>query len=149
MNLAQIVVYSPLRALTRTLCRVHDEELARIPRTGPLLIVANHVNFLDAPIFYTHLIPRDVTGFAKIETWKNPAICFLFTLGGAIPIRRGVVDRTAIGLAREVLRSGRILAVYAFHAGSACIAARHASRWFRSSYAHMWTTMFCGPISGV
>jgi 1-acyl-sn-glycerol-3-phosphate acyltransferase len=111
MNLAQIVVYSPLRALTRTLCRVHDEELARIPRTGPLLIVANHVNFLDAPIFYTHLIPRDVTGFAKIETWKNPAIGFLFTLGGAIPIRRGVVDRTAIGLAREVLRSGRILAV--------------------------------------
>jgi 1-acyl-sn-glycerol-3-phosphate acyltransferase len=111
MNLAQTVVYSPLRALGRTLCRVHDEELRRIPQTGPLLIVANHVNFLDVPIFYTHLVPRDVTGFAKVETWKNPALGILFSLGGAIPIRRGAVDRTAIGRAREVLRGGRILAV--------------------------------------
>jgi 1-acyl-sn-glycerol-3-phosphate acyltransferase len=111
MNLAQTVVYSPLRALGRTLCRVHDEELRRIPRTGPLLIVANHVNFLDVPIFYTHLIPRDVTGFAKIETWKNPALGVLFSLGGAIPIRRGAVDRTAIGRACDALRAGRILAV--------------------------------------
>jgi 1-acyl-sn-glycerol-3-phosphate acyltransferase len=111
MNLAQTVVYSPLRALGRTLCRVHDEELARIPHQGPLLIVVNHVNFLDAPIFYTHLIPRPVTGFAKVETWRNPAIGILFSLSGAIPIRRGVVDRTAIGLAREALQSGKILAI--------------------------------------
>ncbi|MBN1440129.1 MAG: 1-acyl-sn-glycerol-3-phosphate acyltransferase [Anaerolineales bacterium] len=111
MNIAQTVVYSPIRALGRTLCRVHDEELARIPHQGPLLIVANHVNFLDVPIFYTHLIPRSVTGFAKIETWKNPAIGLLFSLGGAIPIRRGVVDRTAFGRARDALRAGRILAI--------------------------------------
>jgi 1-acyl-sn-glycerol-3-phosphate acyltransferase len=111
MNLAQTVVYYPIRALGRTLCRVHDSELAKIPHQGPLLIVANHVNFLDVPIFYTHLIPRSVTGFAKIETWNNPALGFFFSLGGAIPIRRGEVDRTAIGRARAVLRSGRILAV--------------------------------------
>jgi len=111
MNLAQTVVYSPIRALSRTLCRVHDIELAKIPHDGPLLLVANHVNFLDVPLFYTHLIPRSVTGFAKIETWNNPALGFFFSLGGAIPIHRGLVDRTAIGRAREVLRSGRILAV--------------------------------------
>jgi 1-acyl-sn-glycerol-3-phosphate acyltransferase len=111
MNLAQTVIYSPLRVLGRTLCRVHDEEIWKIPRQGPLLLVANHVNFLDVPIFYTHLIPRSVTGFAKMETWNNPALGFLFSLGGAIPIRRGEVDRTAIGRARDVLRSGRILAI--------------------------------------
>jgi 1-acyl-sn-glycerol-3-phosphate acyltransferase len=111
MNLAQSVVFPPLRVLGRTLCRVHDEELARIPHQGPLLIVANHVNFLDVPIFYTHLIPRSVTGFAKIETWNNPALGLFFTIGGAIPIRRGAVDRTAIGQARDALRAGRILAI--------------------------------------
>jgi 1-acyl-sn-glycerol-3-phosphate acyltransferase len=52
-----------------------------------------------------------VTGFAKVETWRNPAIGILFSLSGAIPIRRGVVDRTAIGLAREALQSGKILAI--------------------------------------
>jgi 1-acyl-sn-glycerol-3-phosphate acyltransferase len=111
MNLAQSVVFPPIRVLGRTLCRVHDEELAAIPSRGPLILVANHVNFLDVPIFYTHLIPRSVTGFAKIETWNNPALGLFFTLGGAIPIRRGEIDRTAIGRAREVLRSGRILAI--------------------------------------
>jgi 1-acyl-sn-glycerol-3-phosphate acyltransferase len=111
MNRTLTVVYSPIRALGRTLCRVHDEEMAKIPHTGPLILVANHVNFLDVPIFYTHLMPRSVTGFAKIETWKNPALGLFFSLGGAIPIRRGEVDRTAIGRARDVLRAGRILAI--------------------------------------
>jgi 1-acyl-sn-glycerol-3-phosphate acyltransferase len=105
------LVLSPVRAIGRILCRVHDEELAKIPHEGPLLLVANHVNFLDVPILYTHLMPRQVTGFAKVETWNNPAIGFFFSLGGAIPIRRGQVDRTAIGRAREVLHSGRILAI--------------------------------------
>jgi 1-acyl-sn-glycerol-3-phosphate acyltransferase len=111
MNLAQTAVYMPIRILARILFRVHDEELARIPHQGPLILVANHVNFSDVPVFYTHLIPRPVTGFAKIENWNNPALGFLFSLGGAIPIRRGAVDRTAIGRALEVLRSGRILAI--------------------------------------
>jgi 1-acyl-sn-glycerol-3-phosphate acyltransferase len=111
MNRTLTILISPIRALGRTLCRVHDEELAGIPHAGPLLLVANHVNFLDVPIFYTALMPRSVTGFAKIETWNNPALGFFFSLGGAIPIRRGVVDRTAIGRAREVLHSGKILAI--------------------------------------
>jgi 1-acyl-sn-glycerol-3-phosphate acyltransferase len=111
MNLAQTAVYIPLRILGRILFRVHAEELAKIPHQGPLILVANHVNFADVPIFYTHLIPRPVTGFVKIENWSNPALGFLFSLGGAIPIRRGAVDRTAIGGALEVLRSGRILAL--------------------------------------
>jgi 1-acyl-sn-glycerol-3-phosphate acyltransferase len=111
MNLKQRIVYYPIRILGRILFRVHADELARLPHQGPMIIVANHVNFADVPIFYTHLIPRPVTGFAKIENWNNPALGFLFSLGGAIPIRRGAVDRTAIGRALEVLRSGRMLAV--------------------------------------
>jgi 1-acyl-sn-glycerol-3-phosphate acyltransferase len=104
-------VYFPIRVLGRTLCRVDDADLKKIPGQGPLILVANHVNFLDVPIFYTHLMPRSVTGFAKKETWNNPALGFFFSLGGAIPIHRGMVDRTAIGRAREVLHSGGILAI--------------------------------------
>jgi 1-acyl-sn-glycerol-3-phosphate acyltransferase len=111
MNLAQMAVFIPIRILSRILFRVHDEELPKIPHHGPLILVANHVNFADVPIFYTHLIPRSVTGFTKIENWNNPAFGFLFSLGGAIPIRRGLVDRTAIVGALDVLRSGRILAI--------------------------------------
>jgi 1-acyl-sn-glycerol-3-phosphate acyltransferase len=111
MNLAQRLVYYSIRVASRTLCRVHDEEMQKIPHTGPLIIIANHVNFLDVPLLYTHLIPRPVTGFAKAENWNNPAMGALFSLGGAIPIRRGMVDRDAIERALVALQAGQILAL--------------------------------------
>lgn len=111
MNLRQRVVYTPLRLIGRTICRVDDRDIAKIPLHGPLIIVANHVNFLDVPLLYTHLQPRSVTGFAKIETWKNPAIGALFSIAQAIPIRRGVVDRSAVRQALEALKKGQILAL--------------------------------------
>jgi 1-acyl-sn-glycerol-3-phosphate acyltransferase len=128
MNLAQMAVYLPMRILGRILFRVHDEELVKIPHHGPMILVANHVNFADVPIFYTHLIPRSVTGFAKIENWNNPAMGFLFSLGGAIPIHRGAVDRTAIVGALEVLRSGRILAIApeGTRSGDGCLQKGHS-----------------------
>jgi 1-acyl-sn-glycerol-3-phosphate acyltransferase len=111
MNLSQKLLYYPLRFASRTLCRVHDGEMDKIPHIGPLIIIANHVNFLDVPLLYTHLLPRPVTGFAKVENWSNPALGMLFSMGGAIPIRRGAVDRDAIERALVVLQAGQILAI--------------------------------------
>jgi len=73
--------------------------------------VANHVNFLDAPVVYTHLQPRRVTGLVKAETWDNPFMAYLFTTWGGIPIRRGEPDRVALGQALEALDAGKIVAV--------------------------------------
>jgi 1-acyl-sn-glycerol-3-phosphate acyltransferase len=111
MNLTQRVIYTPLHYLGRSLCCVHDAELAKVPAHGPLILVANHINFLDVPILYTHLMPRPVSGFAKVETWKNPAIGLLFSLANAIPLRRELIDRSALDLALQKLREGHILAI--------------------------------------
>ncbi len=78
---------------------------------GPLILAVNHVNFLDAPIFMTHLQPRNVTALVKEETWKNPFMGALFNLWGGIPIKRGEVDRNAYNLARTSLNEGKILAI--------------------------------------
>ena len=90
---------------------VDDVELVKIPMKGPLIIAVNHVNFLDAPIFMTHLQPRNVTALVKEETWKNPFMGALFNLWGGIPIKRGEVDRNAYNLARTSLTEGKILAI--------------------------------------
>jgi 1-acyl-sn-glycerol-3-phosphate acyltransferase len=111
MTLPTTVINSTIKGLTRLLCRIDDGQLSRVPNQGPLIIVSNHINFLEVPLLYTHLQPRQVTGFAKAETWDNPAMGFLFNLWQAIPLRRGEADINAMRLALKALQNGKILAV--------------------------------------
>ncbi len=111
MTVRARLVNGTIRGLTRLLCRVDDAELARVPECGPLILVANHVNFLEVPLVYTHLQPRPVTGFAKAETWDNPAMAALFDLWEAIPLQRGEADHQAMRRALAALKDGKILAV--------------------------------------
>jgi 1-acyl-sn-glycerol-3-phosphate acyltransferase len=97
--------------LSRLACRVDDHELHRIPARGPLLLVTNHVNFLEIPLVLSHLQPRPVTGLAKAETWNSPLMGLLFNLWGAIPIRRGEGDVVAIRRVLEALEAGMIVAI--------------------------------------
>ena len=111
MTLAYRLVTAVIRSLSRILCRVDDAQLVRVPDRGPLIIVTNHINFLEAPIVYTHLLPRPVIGFAKAENWRNPLLRPLVNLWKAIPLRRGEADLTAIRQGIAVLEAGGILAV--------------------------------------
>lgn len=111
MSLAYTVVTTSIKGLTRILCNVDDGQLVKVPEKGPLIVACNHINFMDAPLLYTHLQPRNVTGFAKAETWDNPALGFLFDLWGAIPIQRGEVDTKAFRRGLEALQQGKILGV--------------------------------------
>jgi 1-acyl-sn-glycerol-3-phosphate acyltransferase len=111
MSLTFRVVNLTIKGLARLLCRVDDAQLARVPREGPLILVTNHINFLDVPVVYTHLQPRPITGFAKIETWDNPAMGRLFDLWQAIPLQRGRADIEALRRGLEALAEGKILAV--------------------------------------
>ncbi len=112
MTLTYRVVTSSIKSLTRLLCRIDDAQLARVPARGPLIIAINHVNFLEPPIFYTHLHPRPLTGFVKAENLEHPFFGpLLLGLWGGIPIRRGEVDMAAFRQALAALEEGRILAM--------------------------------------
>ena len=109
MTLIHRIVFSTIKGLLRLLCRVDDAQLAQVPDRGPLILVANHVNFLEVPLLYTHLQPRPVLGFAKVEAWDNPFIGALFNMGGAIPLYRGEADVAAFRQALKALEAGHIL----------------------------------------
>jgi 1-acyl-sn-glycerol-3-phosphate acyltransferase len=76
-----------------------------------LILVANHINFLEVPVVFTRLQPRPVTGLVKSETWDNRAMAYLFNLWGGIPLKRGEADMAAYHLALEALMNGKIVAV--------------------------------------
>jgi 1-acyl-sn-glycerol-3-phosphate acyltransferase len=109
MKFINWVVTSTIKGILRILCRVDDAELAKVPDRGPLIVISNHVNFLEAPLVYTHLLPRQMAGFAKAEVWKNPLLHFLAKLWGPIPLRRGEVHRSALREALDALAEGLIL----------------------------------------
>ncbi len=111
MTLTTQVVTSGIKRITRTILRVDDAQLAQVPAHGPLILVPNHINFLEAPVLYTHLQPRRMIALAKAETWDNPVLRYLFNMGEAIPLRRGEADIAALRRGLAVLEAGHILAV--------------------------------------
>jgi 1-acyl-sn-glycerol-3-phosphate acyltransferase len=100
-----------IKAIIDVLCDIHGEELRKIPATGPLILASNHVNFLEAVIFFTYTPPRPITAIAKVETWDSPILGPLFSLWGAIPIKRGEADRAAYDASLGALKDGKILAI--------------------------------------
>jgi len=76
-----------------------------------MIVISNHINFLDAPIIYAYSQPRPMRGFAKIETWDSPFLGPLFTLWNAIPVQRGEADMTAVRHGIAALREGHFLCI--------------------------------------
>ena len=92
MTLASSIINPPIKAILSTFLKVDDHEVVRIPMQGPLILATNHINSLDAPVGFSHLHPRPVTAFVKVETWNNFFMKWLFDTWEAIPIKRGEVD---------------------------------------------------------
>jgi len=126
-----------VRALARALFRLSATGIERLPRTGPAVLVSNHVSWLD-PIVLPLVLPRKPGFLAMEELWRMPGVSFVMRSYGrrAIPLRRGTVDATALRRALEVLRDGVLLIVFPeggispdgrlrpFHRGAALLAAR-------------------------
>jgi 1-acyl-sn-glycerol-3-phosphate acyltransferase len=100
-----------LRRVFQTVCRIDVQEFKKIPRSGPFIMVGNHINFLEAPVVVPHLDNPMFTGMAKQESWKNPLFNFLFTRWGIIPLDRNGIDREAFQLSIDALSMGKILAI--------------------------------------
>ncbi len=100
-----------IKLLVNILLKIDDSELKKVPLEGPLIAVANHINFLDVPVIITHLYPRPTTGLVKKENWEHPFFKFLFTVWDGIPIDRDIMDFTAFKAANMALERKKILAV--------------------------------------
>ncbi|MGA2489951.1 MAG: lysophospholipid acyltransferase family protein [Anaerolineales bacterium] len=96
---------------TRIVCHIDGADLAQVPMRGPLILVFNHINSLEVPLLHAHLQPRRMIGLAKIETWDNKIMGWLFDLWEAIPIRRGEADLQALRRCLASLSAGDILGV--------------------------------------
>ncbi|PKN85524.1 MAG: hypothetical protein CVU46_10725 [Chloroflexi bacterium HGW-Chloroflexi-8] len=112
MNRKLKVINWVIRNLIQIVCRVHPEELSKVPNDGPVILVGNHINFLEAPVMMPFLNNANVIGVAKRESWNNPLFNFLFNQWGVIPIEREMIDREAFSKSIEALTNNKILAIF-------------------------------------
>lgn len=112
MNLLSHIVTRLMKfGLNHILCRVDAPDMDKIPPRGPLIIYSNHTGSIEVPVLYAQIYPRPATGWAKIESWDNWFLHWIFNLWGAIPIRRGEADMAALKKALEMLKKGYIFGI--------------------------------------
>lgn len=105
------------------------------PKDGPVIVVPNHLSNAD-PCVLGYAIPRHAHFMAKAELFVNPISRFFCTWLGAFPVHRGTIDKIAIRRAMELLKSKKVLGIFAegsrqksgklgrFHDGAASLALR-------------------------
>lgn len=109
------MLYTILRpaavVLMRLLFRLRSRGREHVPRTGPVLLAANHSSYLDPPLV-GGCAPRPVHFLAKAELFGVPFLGRLIRGLNAHPIRRGASDPGAIRLAVKILADGHALLVF-------------------------------------
>jgi len=114
-------VYEVLRVvvivLLKAFYRVRWEGGERVPRAGPLLVVANHQSYLDPPVIGAGIRCRQLAYLARSGLFERRLFAWLISTLNAIPIRQESDGRAGAdaGAVREVLRqlgAGRAVLVF-------------------------------------
>ena len=105
-----------LRGIVRAIVRFRVEgDLDAVPRTGPLIVVANHASSAD-PVLVTSFLSRDIDrplnwlGKRELLEW-GPA-GWAFRIAAIHPVDRGAADLEAFRSAMRILEAGQVLAIF-------------------------------------
>ena len=82
-----------------------------IPRTGPAIIIGNHISLWDAVILFC-IVDRKIWFIGKEELFRVPLLGPILRLVGVFPVKRDRIDREALRKSAEVLEQGDILSIY-------------------------------------
>ena len=82
-----------------------------VPQRGAAVLAMNHDSLLDIPLL-VWATPRPVWFMAKVELFRGRFSTWLFHAMGGFPVRRGALDVRAVRAALDVVRRGRVLAMY-------------------------------------
>ena len=83
----------------------------RVPKSGGLLILANHLADVD-PIVVQVGCPRLIRFMGKSELFHIRVLGWILRTVGAFPVKRGEPDREALKKAISLIRAGEAVCIY-------------------------------------
>ena len=87
--------------------------LENVPVKGAVILAANHASNLDPLLGWAVVgTKRTMWGVAKVELWKSPLSAFVMGCVGAIPVRRGMADRSMFRTVLELLSKGEAVGLF-------------------------------------
>jgi len=105
------LLFPPIRTIVLALVRVRVEGRENLPKSGPYILVSNHINWKDPPLISIAL-DLSVRYMAKIQAFGYPLLGYIVRATGAFPVRRGEGDRRALVTALRVLKGHQILGFF-------------------------------------
>lgn len=84
----------------------------KIPETGPAVLIANHVSYVDGLILHAGC-KRPIHFVIDKTIYELPGVHYFMSLGGAIPIapQRAIVEQ-AMDKISEYLRNGELVCIF-------------------------------------
>lgn len=107
-----------LGPLISTVFRPTIEGAHHVPAEGPVIVVCNHLSFVDS-IFLPLAVPRRMSYLAKSDYFtgtglRGAIVRWFFTSAGQLPIDRagGKASEASLNTGLQVLSEGRVLGLY-------------------------------------
>ncbi len=97
--------------LARFLWKVTVEGLEYVPASGPAMLMMSHSTIMDITVPLGVIKNRFVVAMSKQENFESPLLGWVVRSWGAIPVRRGEVDRRALETTLELLRAGELVLI--------------------------------------
>ncbi|MXY99783.1 1-acyl-sn-glycerol-3-phosphate acyltransferase, partial [Candidatus Poribacteria bacterium] len=101
--------------LTNIFCkgfgRLEARDVHHIPKDGGVLLVSNHVSFLD-PVIVGSAANREIHFMARSNAFDIPGLGKLISMYNAYPVNRGAPDLGALRKTISLLKAGNVVLMF-------------------------------------
>jgi 1-acyl-sn-glycerol-3-phosphate acyltransferase len=105
------IAKAAVQAFARLTFRYRVIGAEKVPRTGGLLVVANHISNLDPPLLGIG-VPRPISYMAKKELFAMPILKQLLPRLNAFPVDRQAGGTAALRASLRMLKEGRCVGIF-------------------------------------
>jgi 1-acyl-sn-glycerol-3-phosphate acyltransferase len=102
-----------VRLLTALVFPLDVQGRENLPKTGPFIVIANHISMLEVFFIPRILLPLRTVFMAKSELFTHGAfVNWVLRVAGGFPVKRGTADIGAIKRSLEILKAGEVFAIF-------------------------------------